>query len=179
MAEPQSPPVGVVERFFTVRAFFLIVAAVVVLDQATKAAAIVGLAEGRVVEIIPRLLQLIHRTNTGAAWSMFADRPLVLTLFASCVALGLTVWSLRLKADELMLRIPLGMILGGALGNLIDRYRLGHVIDFIDAHWDDVYHFPTFNVADSAICIGMGLLILMNLRVSSEASDVREKNGAA
>jgi signal peptidase II len=153
-------------------------AVVIVLDQLTKALAVAALSEGRVVVILPRVLQFIYRTNTGAAWSMFSDRTGLLTIFATIVAIGLTIWSIRLPSAELVLRLPLSLILGGAVGNLIDRYRLGYVIDFIDAHWDDVYHFPTFNVADSAICIGMALLIWMNLRIPSQAPESKSRNGA-
>jgi signal peptidase II len=168
-----------IERMQGLGGFLLIAGTVLILDQATKLMAIAWLADDRDVVLIPRVLQLIHRTNTGAAWSMFQDSPKILTIFATVVAGGLAVWSVLLRPEERILRLPLAMILGGAVGNLADRYRLGHVVDFIDAHWDDVYHFPTFNVADSAICIGMALLIWMNLRVSSEAADASTKNGPA
>lgn len=169
---------GVIQRLQGFRGFAFIALAVLILDQLTKWLIVRGLADGRVIEIIPRALQLVHRTNTGAAWSMFQDSPGLLTVFATAVAVGLAVWSLVLKPEERILRIPLAMILGGAVGNLIDRYRIGHVVDFIDAHWDDVYHFPTFNVADSAICVGMAVLIWMNLRITSGAPDTETRNGS-
>lgn len=177
MASPDQDAPGIVQRLQGFRGFAFIALTILILDQLTKWVIVRGLEDGRIIEIIPRFLQLIHRTNTGAAWSMFQDSPGLLTVFATAVAVGLAVWSLVLKPEERILRIPLAMILGGAVGNLIDRYRLGHVVDFIDAHWDDVYHFPTFNVADSAICIGMALLILMNLRITSAAPDTESKNG--
>jgi signal peptidase II len=177
MAERSPDAPGWIRPWLSLRGFFLSAAVIVVLDQLTKWLAVVGLAEGRVVVIVPRVLQFIYRTNTGAAWSMFSDRTGLLTIFATAVAIGLTIWSLRLRSAELVLRLPLSLILGGAVGNLIDRYRLGYVIDFIDAHWDAVYHFPTFNVADSAICVGMALLIWMNLRIPSEAPESNSRNG--
>lgn len=144
--------------------FSLLAGAVVLADQVSKLA-VVGFLAGHAPQVlIPRLLQLTHRTNTGAAFSIFRDHPMVLTIFASAVALSLAVWGMMLKAEEAPLRWPLGLILGGAIGNLVDRYRVGQVTDFIDAHWNNVYHFPTFNVADSAICVGMGILIWMTLK---------------
>lgn len=179
MAEALKTSPRVIERMQGFGGFALIAGTVLVLDQVTKAMAMAWLTDDRDLVLIPRVLQLIHRTNTGAAWSMFQDSPKLLTVFATVVAVGLGVWSVALKPGERVLRIPLAMILGGAVGNLVDRYRLGHVVDFIDAHWDDVYHFPTFNVADSAICIGMALLIWLNLRVSGEAADASSEGGPA
>jgi signal peptidase II len=149
----------------TLKHFGVLALVVIVLDQLSKLAIVLRfeLPGGNdSIVIIPRLLQFIYQTNTGAAFSFFRDHPGVLKVFATLVAVGLLIWSWRLAPQELSFRWPLGLILGGAVGNLIDRYRLGHVIDFIDAHWDERYHFPTFNVADSAICIGMGLLIWLS-----------------
>ena len=121
------------------------------------------LGDDTILVVIPRVLQLLYRTNTGAAFSILQAHPLPLKIFSTVVVIVLVGWSIRLHGRDQKLRLPLGFILGGATGNLIDRYFRGHVIDFIDAHWDDVYHFPTFNVADSSICIGVGLLMLMIL----------------
>ncbi len=145
-------------------------------DQASKAAAVYGLGHGRTLVLIPRLLQLLYRTNTGAAFSLFRDFPMVLAIFSTIVSVGLIVWGWRLRPADVGLRWPIGLILGGAVGNLIDRYRIGHVVDFIDAHWNNVYHFPTFNLADSAICVGMGWLISMSLR---GGGDGVSKSGAS
>lgn len=137
-------------------------AIVLALDQITKAWAIRSLGDGSLV-VVPGLLRFVHRTNTGAAFSIFRDHPEYLAIFASCMALGLIGWALWLKAEERALRWALAPIVGGAVGNLIDRFRLGHVTDFIDVHWNYGAHFPTFNVADSGITVGMILLILLNL----------------
>lgn len=179
MSEPVHDAPGVIPRLQGFRGFTLLAGVILILDQFTKWLVVRELSEGRVIELVPRVLQLIYRTNTGAAWSMFRENPGLLTVFATGVAIGLAVWSLVLRPEERILRIPLAMILGGAVGNLVDRYRMGHVVDFIDAHWDDVYHFPTFNVADSAICIGMAVLIWMNLRITSGAPDTEAKNGSS
>ncbi len=144
----------------TLKPFFGMAAAVVLLDQLTKFWVAYAFGEpdtGHAFIILPRCFQIIYRVNTGAAFSVFTEYPGALTLFSTCVATGLLIWSLRLKDFERVLRWPLGLILGGAVGNLIDRYRIGHVVDFVDWHWDDRYHFPTFNVADSAILILISL----------------------
>lgn len=166
------------DSLFSLRTFAILAAVVVLLDQLTKWQAVVRLKDSASFGIVPKLLQLTYRTNTGAAWSMFSDHPLLLAVFSSFVALGLIVWTVMLRPDEIALRLPLGLIVGGAVGNLIDRYRLGHVIDFIDAHWEDAYHFPTFNVADSAICVGIGVLFLLMVRLqpaTEESAPVRSK----
>lgn len=154
--------------------FAIVAAAVILADQLTKLLIALPLQTRPPIVLIPRFLQFIHRTNTGAAWSQFEEHPEWIRLFATGVAIAIAIWSFRLPAEELRLRLPLGLILGGAIGNLIDRYRLGHVIDFIDAHWDERYHFPTFNVADSAIFIGMSLMILFHILTPSPPENADE-----
>jgi signal peptidase II len=137
-------------------------AGVVVLDQATKFLVNRFLDLYERVEVLPVLdFTLLH--NTGAAFSMLADasgwqRNFFITL-ASVVSVVLVVWLWRLPRGDRMLAVALSLILGGAIGNLIDRVLHGYVIDFIHAHWGAAY-FPAFNMADSAITIGAGLLIL-------------------
>jgi len=159
-------------KFPSLRLFLLIVASIIAADQFTKWLIVRHFIEPNTHESIvwiPNYLQIIYRLNEGIAFSFFRGHPWIITAFSSTVALGVCIWSHRLKGGELILRWPLGLILGGAIGNLIDRYRIGQVIDFIDAHWgDEGYPFPTFNVADSAICIGMGLLILLSFRASEQ-----------
>jgi len=107
---------------------------------------------------------LILTYNTGAAFSMLADAAGWQRWVFVCLALGVSVtlvlWLRRLAAaTHAPIACGLALIVGGALGNMLDRLRLGHVIDFIHAHWGPHY-FPAFNVADSAITIGAGLLLL-------------------
>lgn len=167
--KPQLPPLPLIW-------FSIIVVFVVALDQATKWAVDTWLADQPPVVIVPGFFQLIFRTNTGAAFSMFRDRPSVLAIFAACIAVFILVWSIRLRGPEQALRWPLGLILGGACGNLVDRVRLGHVVDFLDAYWRD-HHWPTFNVADSAIFIGMGLMIWLSFTMPEAHAD--EEGGVA
>jgi len=137
-------------------------AAVIGLDQATKFLATRFLELYERVEVLPVLdFTLLH--NTGAAFSLLAQasgwqRPFFITL-ALVVSVMLVVWIWRTPRGEKLLPFALALILGGALGNVIDRIWHGYVIDFIHAHWGDAY-FPAFNIADSAITVGAALLIL-------------------
>jgi signal peptidase II len=114
------------------------------------------------VEVLPVLdFTLLH--NTGAAFSMLANasgwqRPFFVVL-GLAVSLMLVVWIWRSPRGDKLLPVALALILGGALGNVIDRVRLGYVVDFIHAHWGAAY-FPAFNIADSAITVGAALLII-------------------
>ena len=124
--------------------------------------------------VIPGFFNLVHVGNTGAAWSLFSGYPNALA------ALGIVaLLLLYLFRNALQLKLPqsqwsFGLIIGGILGNLIDRFRLGHVTDFLDFHAAG-WHFPSFNVADSAITVGVGLHILFSFRQSeSESASTRE-----
>ncbi|MGI9245525.1 MAG: signal peptidase II [Steroidobacteraceae bacterium] len=136
--------------------------AVVVLDQATKFLATRFLDLYERVEVLPVLdFTLLH--NTGAAFSLLAEasgwqRPFFITLGLG-VSLALVVWLWRLPRGERLLPIALALIVGGAIGNVIDRVAHGYVVDFIHAHWGAAY-FPAFNLADSAITVGAALLLL-------------------
>lgn len=136
--------------------------AVVALDQATKYLIEHRLALFQSVTVLP-VLQITRLHNPGAAFSFLADgsgwQRWLFTLLAIIVSVALTSWLRRIDPGARVLACAVALIIGGAIGNLIDRLRLGHVIDFIYAHWGQHY-FPAFNVADSAICIGAGLLLL-------------------
>jgi len=135
---------------------------VIALDQATKFLATRFLELYERVVVLPVLdFTLLH--NTGAAFSLLAGASgwqrwffIGLALTVSAV---LMVWIWRTPRGEKLLPLALSLILGGALGNVIDRIVHGYVVDFIHAHWGAAY-FPAFNIADSAITIGAGLLIL-------------------
>jgi signal peptidase II len=147
------------------RAFYFWVAgAVMALDQATKAAVerLLNLYESQT--LIGGLLQLTSVRNHGAAFGLFssASLPYQSSLFAALsllalLAIGAYAW--RLPASSRLPRSGLALIMGGALGNLLDRVRLGYVIDFVDVYWGS-HHWPAFNVADSAISVGVCLLVL-------------------
>ena len=157
-SEPESP----VHRLLVNPWVGFVLAAVVVgLDQYTKALASAELQYRVPVEITSWFdLMLAH--NTGAAFSFLASAGGWQRWFLAGVALVVSVvvgiWLTRLERSEQVLGIALGLILGGGLGNLIDRVSLGYVVDFISWHYNDWY-WPAFNIADSAICVGAVLLV--------------------
>lgn len=137
--------------------------ALIVIDQITKLLIVQNFNYGERLNLLP-VLDLTLAYNTGAAWSFLAAESgwqrWMFTGLAIAVSVVLLVWLKRLKArSQGLLACALSLILAGALGNVIDRVRLGHVIDFILAYWDE-HAFPVFNVADSAITIGAALLLL-------------------
>lgn len=147
--------------------------AVIVLDQAVKAWVVAALKPYQAHHILP-VLDFTLMFNTGAAWSFLADasgwqRGAFIAL-ASFVSIAIVVWMSRLKSrSQGLLACSLAFIVGGALGNMIDRIRLGHVVDFIFPHWNN-HFFPAFNVADSSITIGAALLLLDAFRDSRRGS---------
>lgn len=124
----------------------------------------------KTVPVVPNILQFQYAENTGAAFSLFQDHPGVLTVIASLLAIGVFVWGFTLPLTERVNRVALGMIFGGAVGNLIDRFFHSFVIDFIVIHWKGRPLWPTFNVADSAICVGIGLFFIFSWVTSKKAS---------
>lgn len=141
-----------------------ITALVILLDQLTKFWIVTNVTED--IYVLP-VFNIIHTVNYGAAWSMFDDwggaQRWMLSALAVGVSIAIVVWMRRLHvASQRLLVGGLSLILGGAIGNVIDRLRLGHVIDFLQVHWDNSY-FPAFNVADSAISVGAALVILDSL----------------
>ena len=154
-----------------------IAAAVVVLDQLSKLWIQGSMQLYESIEVLP-VLNIYHTFNPGAAWSFLAHadgwQRWMFSALALGVSAGLVVWLRRLPlASHLLLVTGLTLIVGGAIGNLIDRLYLGHVVDFILVHWGNSY-FPAFNVADSAISVGAALVIFDSLRDA-----VRERRARA
>jgi signal peptidase II len=139
--------------------------AVIVLDQWTKSLIVERFDEFGGVVLLP-MLQIMRLHNEGAAFSFLSAaggwQRWVFIGLGVVVSAGILVWLRRLPKGQSLLAAGLSLILGGALGNVIDRVLLGHVIDFIRVHYKDHY-FPAFNVADTAISIGAALIILDNL----------------
>lgn len=115
------------------------------------------------ITVIPGFFYLTHVGNTGAAWSMLSGRSTLLASIAILTLLGIFLWRRALGLRDRLVQIAFGLLLGGIIGNLVDRLRLGHVIDFFDFHFGS-YVYPTFNVADAGICIGVGLYMWHSLR---------------
>jgi signal peptidase II len=142
----------------------VIVASIAALDQVTKYLVVAGMELYETIPVIPGLLNLTHIRNTGVAFGLFntaefAYKPLVVSLLALAALVGVGLYATQLPAANRLARVGLALILGGAAGNLVDRARQGYVVDFVDAYWND-WHFWAFNVADAAITVGVGLLII-------------------
>ena len=137
---------------------------VFVLDQASKFYFEGSLRLYEQIVIIPDLFSWTLAYNTGAAFSFLAGQSgwqrWLFALIAMVVSVVLVVWLKRLKPQETWLAVALALVLGGALGNLVDRVLFGHVIDFILVHWQNRWYFPAFNLADSAITVGAFMLII-------------------
>jgi signal peptidase II len=145
-----------------------IAAAITLLDQLTKWLVLrfVGAEESRVV--INGFFNLVNWRNSGAAWGMFQDYNFILAIISLVTIFVLYFLRHTLQLHRASSRIALGLICGGIVGNLIDRVRHGHVVDFLDFYVGR-HHWPAFNVADSAICAGVALYILLSWMSEREA----------
>jgi len=146
-------------------------ALVLVLDQASKAWV---LASFRLMEsqVVTPFFNLVFVFNSGAAFSFLAGAGGWQKWFFVALALGISLWllgMLRRHARERLLPAALALILGGAIGNVIDRLRFDAVVDFLDFHWAG-YHWPAFNVADSAITLGVALMLWHQFRCAKETA---------
>ena len=171
---PAATPVPLARR---IRAYGLLLGLAVTvfaLDQATKLAVAANIpfdplhshGIGRDVTVIPGFCYLIHVGNTGAAWSMFSGRSIPLALLALATLVGIYLWRHSLGLRQPLTQVAFGLLCGGIVGNLVDRLLHGHVIDFLDLHFG-TYIYPTFNVADSGICVGVILYLWQSLRESA------------
>jgi signal peptidase II len=128
---------------------------VAILDQVVKAIITQKLKDGRIVDLLGGLIRLDYTSNTGAAFGFFRAGSIFFAVIAALVSVGIIAYYRRASDSPLSVRTALGLILGGAIGNLIDRVRLGYVVDFIDLRF-----WPVFNLADSAIVLGVSLLFV-------------------
>jgi signal peptidase II len=145
--------------------FIVVALAVVGLDQITKALAVQYLSAGP-IELIPGFANLWLAYNRGAAFGSFAgiEQGPWMLIVLSLVALGVVVWILLGSGGKVrLMQLCLGLVAGGAVGNLIDRVRLGVVVDFVDVYVG-AWHWPTFNVADSGISIGGAVIAWQLIR---------------
>jgi signal peptidase II len=150
--------------------YLFVICLTITIDQLTKAWVIASLQLFQSIEIIPGLFNLVHVVNSGAAFSILATsaspwRHIFFVSIGVIALIGLSVAFWKLKQTNKYYCLALALIAGGAAGNLIDRIRLGVVIDFLDFYMGK-HHWPAFNVADSAICIGAGIFFLINIRQS-------------
>ncbi len=152
---------------------FLIALIVLTADQASKAWVIENIPLNTTYDIFPLLKDifvLTHITNAGAAFGLFPQLGLVFTFVALIVSLVIVAYYRSIPSGQWLVRLSLGLQLGGAIGNLIDRVRQGYVLDFVDVYWGD-WHFWAFNVADSAITIGAILVFADLLLVKRHVPD--------
>ena len=149
---------------------------ILALDQITKQLVVKYLEwNGPGVVVIDGFFRLVHWGNTGAAWSMFSGQNALLAVVSLIALLGLFIWRHHFDTKTIPGQVSLGLIFGGIAGNLADRLFIGHVVDFLRFY---IYTrsgqeagFPAFNVADSAICVGVGLLFILSWRAEEKPEE--------
>jgi signal peptidase II len=156
-------------RLLAYRRLLLIAALVFVADQAVKAwisnrlpFGTYGEDAGAIV-VVPDFFYIVDVGNTGAAWSQLSGRSSLLAVLAAATLAAIFFWRRALGLRDTGVQICFGLLCGGIAGNLLDRLLHGHVIDFIDLHFGS-YVYPTFNIADSGICVGVTLYMIRSLR---------------
>eukprot|EP01031_Cornospumella_fuschlensis_P049751 gene49751-60904_t len=171
LADPSKTeiPQSRVQRILAYRVLLGLAVMVFVLDQLTKLWIAKTLPYGTygelygAIRVIKGFFYLVHVGNTGAAWSMFTGQSVMLAVLAGGTIVAIYFWRAALGLRDRFAQIAFGLLCGGIVGNLVDRIAYGHVIDFVDLHFG-TYVYPTFNVADSGICIGVFLYLWQNLR---------------
>ena len=148
--------------------------AIVALDQLTKAIVRSNVPLHSSVTVVPGLVDFTHVRNSGAAFGIlnvteFPFKTAVIAVIAIAALIGVGMYAASLAHHQVVARTGLALIIGGAAGNLIDRVVTGSVVDFVDVYWR-TYHFWAFNVADSAITVGVAILILDMLGVGTHVS---------
>jgi signal peptidase II len=170
----QTPDRPLLERLERRRLEIWLPLVIVALDQLTKAAVRATLPLHQSVTIVPGLMDFTHVRNTGAAFGIlnlaeFPFKTTVIALVATAALVAVGMYAASLAHHQLVARVGLALIIGGATGNLLDRIVAGSVVDFVDVYWR-AHHFWAFNVADSAITIGVGIMILDMLGVDRRGS---------
>ncbi len=143
------------------------------LDQASKLAVDGSMQLFESIPLLP-YFNLTYVHNTGAAFSFLSDaggwQRWLFAGLAVVMSSIIGLWLARLKQHETLMAVALALVLGGAIGNLIDRVAYGYVIDFLDVYYQD-WHWPAFNIADSAICVGVALMLLESFGVGREENN--------
>ena len=141
---------------------FVIGLLILILDQLTKQTIRSVFCYGDSRPVIENFFNLVYVRNDGAAWNLLSGHGIVLILISAVMLVLILAYRRSFLNESLFHRILLGVMIGGISGNLVDRIRFGWVTDFLDFQFGS-YHYPSFNVADSAICIAIGLFVLANL----------------
>lgn len=160
--------------------FFAVASVIVLLDQLTKYVISSKIEVGTYIypepiPVIKNFFYLVNIHNTGAAWGSFSGGSLWLGILALLVILSLFIFRKHLELERSAIQYIMGLLVGGIIGNLIDRFYRGYVIDFLDIHLPG-YRWPAFNVADSAICVAVILYILFVIIDSCKNPEVKEQN---
>ncbi len=164
------------QRILGYRLLLTLALIVFVADQASKAWIISRLPFptygefGGAITVIKGFFYIVHVGNTGAAWSMFSGQSVLLAALAAATLVAIFFWRHSLGLRDRATQFSFGLLCGGIVGNLVDRLLHGHVIDFIDLHFGS-YVYPTFNVADSGICVGVILYLIQSLRAGPPGLD--------
>src|SRR5258708_7452982 len=149
-----------------------VIVAVLILDQLSKLWIIARFPTINASERVTDFFDLVRVANRGVSFGLFnndaAINAIIFSLLAAAIVVALVVWLFR--APGYLLPAAIGLVIGGAIGNVADRLRLGSVVDFLDFHLG-AWHWPAFNVADAAICIGVGLMLIDGLIGGREASN--------
>ena len=158
--------------------YYLLSALIVVLDHATKWLVRTRLNPTEPIDILPNYLRLSHVKNAGVAFGFFADfhaswKPYALAAMAVLAVIVILIYSARMPSSRTLLQLALAVTAGGILGNFTDRIVHGFVTDFIEFHVRDFFHWPTFNVADSAITIGIALLLIDTVKNPDPAEEIQ------
>jgi len=169
----ETPRVEAVERPRRLEIWLPLV--IVVLDQLSKAAIRATLPLHQSVTIIPGLMDFTHVRNTGAAFGIlnlaeFPFKSAVIALVATAALVAVGMYAASLAHHQIVARVGLALIIGGATGNLLDRIAAGSVVDFVDVYWQ-AHHFWAFNIADSAITVGVAIMILDMLGIDGRRAD--------
>lgn len=161
---PASQPNRLVSNGSKAWAWYVLALVVIGLDQWTKWLAETKLSFHEPIPVIEPFLSWTLAYNYGAAFSFLADQGGWQKWFFAALSLGMSLFLIiyltRAPRQAKLLNIGLGLILGGAIGNLIDRLRIDKVVDFIHVHYANIWHYPIFNIADIAICTGVALVII-------------------
>jgi len=167
-------------RFLKYRILYCILALVLLTDQTSKVwvSSCSGLEHGMYppqggIEVIPDFFSIVYSTNTGAAWGMFSGFGILLGIFGVAAVAAIFFMRKHLELKRPSMQLVFGLISGGIIGNVVDRVRIGHVVDFLDFQLG-FYRWPTFNVADSAMVIGVSIYILVGI-----LADIKQKKSAA
>jgi len=145
--------------------YYLVTLAILIFDHMTKWLVRSWLDSGHALEVIPGYLRISYIMNSGVAFGLFQDiqsvwKPYILAGMAVVAVLVILFYSSRMPLSRTLLQIALSLTMGGILGNFIDRVVHGYVVDFIEFHIRDLFYWPTFNLADSAITVGIALLLI-------------------